>query len=158
VEESNADTAVILAHALADNTHLHTLFISNCSVNNEGARQISEVLLKNKTLTVLNLETNRITGDGIKHIAEAIAKSTTLVELKLTNQVQLIGSEAERELATACDQSQSLQKLTLTGRDQSARNVIERATMRNKENARKARVAAKKAAEAAEKAKGVQLD
>eukprot|EP01116_Phalansterium_solitarium_P001378 TRINITY_DN11182_c0_g1_i1.p1 TRINITY_DN11182_c0_g1~~TRINITY_DN11182_c0_g1_i1.p1 ORF type:complete len:198 (+),score=44.47 TRINITY_DN11182_c0_g1_i1:35-595(+) len=141
LEDSTPETGVQIALALAGNTFLQTLQVVNCSITTEGARNFAEALVQNKTLTNLNLETNRITADGIKHLAGALLQNATLKELKLANQAQQIGSDAERELAKAVDANQVIQKLTLTGREAAVRNTIDRATMRNKETARKARQA-----------------
>jgi len=128
-----------LIDALLANTHVQVVQLANCGVNNEGAKRLSELLHKNAVITELNVETNKIGADGIKAIAEALEANTALKEIKLTNQAQPAGNEAEQRLAKALDVNTTLQKCTITIKDTSSRNTLDRAITRNREIARKAR-------------------
>jgi hypothetical protein len=61
--------------------------MSNCNINNDGAKAIANLISSNNTLTHINLETNDIGGEGILAIIEALKGNTSVIELKLTNQV-----------------------------------------------------------------------
>eukprot|EP01101_Sappina_pedata_P011883 TRINITY_DN8061_c0_g1_i1.p2 TRINITY_DN8061_c0_g1~~TRINITY_DN8061_c0_g1_i1.p2 ORF type:complete len:204 (-),score=117.09 TRINITY_DN8061_c0_g1_i1:150-722(-) len=142
------ENAIALAQALANNTSVTNLQMSNAQVNTEAAREIAKMLETNSTLAILNLETNDISGDGIVAIAEALRKNSTLTELKLTNQLKIIPSDVERSLPKIIEDNQSLQKFVVSLREQSCRNAIDKTIFRNKDIARQKRVNAKKLADA----------
>jgi len=144
LEGSKPEWGIELIDALCKNTHVQSVLLANCSISTEGGKRVANLLKTNATITELNLETNKIGADGIKAIAEALEANKTLKEIKLTNQSQNPGNEAERVLAKAVDSNTILQKCTITLNDTSSRNILDRAITRNREIARKARVAAKK--------------
>jgi len=145
--EPTVENAIAIAQAIANNTHLLELQLSNAHVNTEAAKEFAKALETNNTLTTLNLETNDIAGDGIVAIVESLRKNDTLTELKLTNQLKIIPSDVERSLAGIIEGNNSLQKFVVSLREQSSRNAVDKIIFRNKELARKKRVDAKRAAE-----------
>ncbi|KAJ3298690.1 hypothetical protein HDU79_008183 [Rhizoclosmatium sp. JEL0117] len=130
-----------LAEALAENTNLKELNLCNAQVATATASELAIALRNNKTLEILNLESNAIAPMGIKHLAEALAHNSTLTELRLINQKQAAGIDAEQTFATSLQKNQKLTKLGLQFRDAASRNAVDRAIMRNKDIARKARLA-----------------
>eukprot|EP00727_Mastigamoeba_balamuthi_P007606 m51a1_g3466 hypothetical protein (412) ;mRNA; f:738200-739629 len=122
-----------LADALATNTVLTTLEAVHIGVTNDGAKRFAAALASNKTLHSLNLETNNIGNDGLRAIAGALAHNTTLAELRLTNQAQIAGTQAEKDLASAVDASTTLTVCSIALRDAAARDMLNRAITRNKE-------------------------
>jgi len=144
LQGSKPEWGIELIDALSKNTHVQSVLLANCNISNEGGKRVASLLKTNTSITELNLETNKIGADGIKAIAEALEANKTLKEIKLTNQSQNPGNEAERVLAKAVDLNTVLQKCTISLTDTSSRNIMDRAITRNREIARKARVAAKK--------------
>ncbi|KAI8846343.1 hypothetical protein BC829DRAFT_398671 [Chytridium lagenaria] len=118
-----------LASALASNTYLKELNLSNTRTQTITGVDIAEALKTNESLEVLNLENNQIGPQGIKALAESLEKNKKLLELRLANQNHPL--------------NESLIKLGILFRDPASRNSTDRAITRNKEIARKARLAAK---------------
>jgi len=147
-QSPGGEQAIQVARALANNSSLTELQMSNAHVNTDGARELAKMLEQNKTLAILNLETNDITGDGIISICESLRKNGSLTELKLTNQLKIMPSDIERSIAGIIEGNESLQKFVVSMREQSCRNAIDKIIFRNKDIARKKRVDGKKKAEA----------
>ena len=135
-------SALQVAQALLANTHVKRVQMVNAKVNTAAAEAFAALIRANTPLEVLNLESNDITSPGIKAIAEALHGNTTLAELKLTNQKQLVGTDAERTLAVALEQNTTLAKFSLPIRDPGSRVAIDRFMTRNAELARQRRRAA----------------
>jgi len=144
LDSARPEHAIELLDALLNNTFVQTCSLVNCNINNEGGKKLAELISFNTSITSLNAESNRIGPEGMKAIAEAIATSRTLKELKLTNQSQHCGVETERALAKALDSNTTIQKFTISLKDTTSRNTIDRAISRNKELVRKANQAARK--------------
>jgi len=130
-----------LAEALTENTHLKELNLCNAQVATSTASELAVALRSNKTLEILNLESNAIAPLGIKHIAEALAFNNTLGELRLAYQKQASGTDAEQTFARSMQKNERIVKLGLQFRDAASRNAVDRAVTRNKEVARKLRMA-----------------
>ncbi|KAI9342621.1 hypothetical protein BDR26DRAFT_1006682 [Obelidium mucronatum] len=137
------DHGSALADALRDNTHLTTLNLCNARVHTRTACELAAVLRVNSTLQVLNLESNAIAPLGIKLLAESLAFNTGLIDVRLTNQKQAIGIDAEQTFAKSLAKNDKIIKLSLQFRDAASRNDVDRAIMRNKDTARKLRLAQK---------------
>ncbi|KAJ3063068.1 hypothetical protein HDU98_001066 [Podochytrium sp. JEL0797] len=130
-----------IAEALAENTHLKELHLSNCNLNTATATDLAAALRLNASLSILNLENNAIAPLGIKHLAESLAINSSLTELRLSNQKQAAGNDAEQTFARALQTNETLVKLGLQFREAAARSMVDRSIMRNKEIARKLRLA-----------------
>jgi len=152
-QSPGGEQAIQIAHALANNTSLTELQMSNAHVNTDGARELAKMLEQNKSLAILNLETNDITGEGIISIIESLRKNDTLTELKLTNQLKIMPSDVERSIAGIIEGNESLQKFVVSLREQSCRNAIDKIVFRNKDIARKKRTDSKRKAEAEARSK-----
>ncbi|KAJ3019847.1 UNVERIFIED_CONTAM: Tropomodulin-1 [Siphonaria sp. JEL0065] len=78
---------------------------------------------------------------GIKHLAELLAFNTSLTDVRLSNQKQPAGIDAEQTFAKSLAKNETIVKLGLQFRDAASRNAVDRAIMRNKDTARKLRLA-----------------
>ena len=67
--------------------------------------------------------------------------NSTLTELKLANQAANFTQAAEEQLAEAIDSNRTLARLTIDLRNRHAKEVIERALLRNRDGIRRRRVA-----------------
>ncbi|KAJ3094415.1 hypothetical protein HDU97_008109 [Phlyctochytrium planicorne] len=132
-----------LAAALAGNTHLKDLNLNNTKLQTSTAVDLAEALKINRSLEILNLENNQVGPQGIKALAESLEKNSTLLELRLANQKSPAGTDAEQAFARSLQKNETLVKLGLLFRDVASRNFTDRAITRNKEIARKARLATK---------------
>ncbi|KAJ3159043.1 Tropomodulin-1 [Irineochytrium annulatum] len=150
-----------LASALAKNTHVREVHMKNVKLQSITAFEIAKAMKKNTHLQVLNLESNVIAPAGvsierfrgcfrenlmlslsqIKAMAECLEFNSTLLELNLSNQKSPSGTEAESAFAKALQKNTTLVKLSLQIRDTASRANIDRSITRNKEIARKQRLA-----------------
>ncbi|KAJ3059729.1 hypothetical protein HK102_009845 [Quaeritorhiza haematococci] len=135
-----------IANGLRTNEKVKTLDLSGCRLQTQNAIEIAEALRANDALEVLNLDNNQIAPMGIKALAEMLEVNTTLKELRIGQQKQQAGTDAEQQIAKAMQKNTTLQKLSLQIRDVASRNQIDRYITRNKEIARKKRLAAAQAA------------
>lgn len=149
-----------LAAALKTNTCLEALSLKNTKLQNATAMEIAEVFHKfllflnnpftmyyiqalevNKTLKVLNMENNIIQPQGMRALAEALKQNASLVEVRLSHQKYATGTDAEQAFASALEKNESIQKFSLLIRDVPSRTYCDRAITRNKDLARKRRLA-----------------
>ncbi|KAJ1568888.1 Tropomodulin-2, partial [Nowakowskiella sp. JEL0078] len=75
-----------LAVALAKNTHLRSLVLTNTKLQTSTAIEIAEALKCNKFLQYLVLDDNLIGPAGIKALAESLRSNDTLLELRVAHQ------------------------------------------------------------------------
>ncbi|KAJ3275685.1 hypothetical protein HK104_003858 [Borealophlyctis nickersoniae] len=122
-----------LAKALLYNTELKVLVLKGCRIQTQNATEIAEALRHNTTLETLNLDNNQIAPAGIKAIAEMLDVNEGLKEVRLSQQRQQAGTDAEQALAKALLKNQTLTKLSLQLRDPASRNAVDRYITRNKE-------------------------
>ncbi len=87
------------------------------------------------------MEHNIIQPQGMRAIAEALKQNTSLVEIRLSHQKYVTGTDAEQAFASALEKNESLQKFSLLIRDVPSRTACDRAINRNKDLARKRRLA-----------------
>ncbi|KAJ3021078.1 hypothetical protein HKX48_009251 [Thoreauomyces humboldtii] len=131
-----------IANALLKNTHLKSLSLKGCHLQTQNAEEIAEALRRNTTVEVLDLSNNAIGPAGIKAIAEMLHDNATLKDLRLHQQRGPAGYEAEYTLSRSLTNNTVLTSLRLQIRDVASRNVIDNCISRNKDSARKARLAA----------------
>ena len=90
------------------------------------------------------MEGNIIQPAGMRELAEMLKTNTGLLEVNVSNQKYATGTDAEQAFASALTRNESMIKLTLLVRDVPSRNSIDRAITRNKDAARKRRLAQQK--------------
>nr|CAD7420740.1 unnamed protein product [Timema poppensis] len=78
-----------LFEALAENTHLETLSLTNTGMTDPLALKLAEVLEHNTTLRVVNVETNFISPLVIVRLIKSLLATTTIEEFRASNQVNL---------------------------------------------------------------------
>jgi len=135
--------ATQLARALRTNTYIKELEMANAEVTPDTIPEFVAVIKGNSTLTKLGLESNKITSEGVVALLEALQSNTSLVELKLANQYKLLSSDVERTIAKLLEPNTTVTKVTVTVREQSSRNSIDKIIFRNQDLARKNRRAKK---------------
>ncbi len=131
--------------ALKRNRYVLDAQLTGCALENEQAKLVANVLKLNNTLKSVNLETNNFSGPGLTAIIEALATNETLTTLKLSNQKQLLDTKLEQSLAALLEPNKTLTKLSISIKDVTSRNNVERVLARNAELVRKRRADAKKA-------------
>ena len=106
-----AEGAKSLSDALLKNTNLTTLNLDNNNIGAEGARSLSDALLTNTSLTSLNVGSNNIGIEGVKSLSDALLENTTLTTLKLG--WNKIGAEGAKNLSDTLLENTSLTTLDL---------------------------------------------
>jgi len=101
------------AEALALNTSLVVLDLTNCGLGDEGAEALAAALAHNKTLTTLALGQNSITEVGAQLLAQALHGDAVLSTLEL--QENPIKTEGAVALAKVMSTNSSLLHLNLAG-------------------------------------------
>ena len=129
-----------IAKALKDNPYIINVELSNVGMKDVQCIEIAEALTGNKVLQKLNIESNALTGAAIKAVAAMVEKHPALRELRIDNQRNIIGVEAERSIANALSQNTNIIKLSMTCRDKSVKVYIDKFISRNQDLVRKARV------------------
>ncbi|XP_068753259.1 nucleotide-binding oligomerization domain-containing protein 2-like [Montipora capricornis] len=92
-----AEAATSLSQALAVNTSLTTLDLSGNSIGDEGATSLSQALAVNTSLTTLRLPTSLIGAEGATSLSQALAVNTYVTTLDLSR--NSIGDEGASSLS-----------------------------------------------------------
>lgn len=85
--------ATNLAKALASNTFVTEVKLSDCGISTAGALAFAETLKVNQVILTLDLSNNKIDNAGIQAIAEALRHNKALTEL------HLLGNQEPGEIA-----------------------------------------------------------
>ena len=107
-----AEGATSLSQALAVNTSLATLDLSVNGIRPEGAISLSQALAVNTSLTTLYLSQNSIGAEGATSLSQALAVNTSLTTLNLSR--NSIGAEGATSLSQALAVNTSLTSLYLS--------------------------------------------
>ncbi|XP_028399474.1 tropomodulin-3-like [Dendronephthya gigantea] len=137
INELNAIETII--DCLQNNTHLKVLCMANTHMQDRHAKDLAEALRKNSTLESLNVESNYITGVGIKCIVQVLKDNAVIKELRIANQSQMAGSQAEDEIAIVLKENKTLLKLGCSFDSRGPQVLVDQYILRNNEIARKER-------------------
>lgn len=139
-----------LAKAIASNTFIAQLLLPNTNLSAVDGGVLAESVAANSTLKVLNIDSNFLGQMEMDSLANASGTNQSLEELRVNNQHGLMmGRSSFEAFSNAVKANKFICKLGLSITDPHYRNEIDRSIMRNNDDARKRRVEAKKAAEAA---------
>lgn len=133
-----------LMKAMAHNTHLLSLQLSNSCMMTPQGHQLAASLRKNNTLQVINIENNNLDAASLKEILDALRESSnsSLAQLKFNCQKTLgesFGRQVEESAADLMEKNQSIVKLGFCCSDAHWRLTIDRALLRNNDLARRRR-------------------
>ncbi|XP_068738348.1 protein NLRC3-like isoform X2 [Montipora capricornis] len=107
-----AEGGTSLSQALAVNTSLTTLDLSDSSIGADGVTSISQALAVNTSLTTLDMSHNSIGAEGATSLSQALAVNTSLTTLNLS--ANFIGAKAATSLSQALAVNTSLTTLNLS--------------------------------------------
>mmetsp|Transcript_113247 Transcript_113247/g.218042 ORF Transcript_113247/g.218042 Transcript_113247/m.218042 type:complete len:412 (-) Transcript_113247:33-1268(-) len=139
-----------LCKAMETNSHIQQLLLPNTKLSAREGAILATSLCSNQTVRVMNLDSNFLAQDELESIANAAGTSKTLEELRINNQHGVSpGRQLYEALANAVKANTMIVKLGLTVNDPHFRGQIDSQIMRNADLARKRRLEARKAAEAA---------
>jgi hypothetical protein len=133
-----------LMRALATNTHIVSLNLTDSKLQTEQAAQMADSLQANETLKVLEMEANHVKADEIKQMAIALTDNncTVLETWRFASQVEQgtnFGRPTEEALGKMMEKNDRILKLGVYCQDAHWRNVISRAILRNGDVARRRR-------------------
>ncbi|XP_068700169.1 NLR family CARD domain-containing protein 3-like [Montipora foliosa] len=103
--------AAILAHAMATNSTVTTLYLSRHIIGDSGAAALAKAVEINSTLTELILDYNEIGDSGAAALAKAVEINSTLT--RLTLDYNEIGDSGAAALAKAVEINSTLRELDL---------------------------------------------
>ena len=151
----SAAQKVAVVQALASGS-VQIVELANANLGDQAAMAMADVLrAPHQQITSVNLEGNLIGSSGIAAIAAALPHAPHLCELRLDHQVGAVCSNmAEMALAQAVDAHPTLHKISYTMRQIYARDITQRATMRNRDKSRLQRLQMRKMQKLQEQAQG----
>ncbi|KAL3933889.1 MAG: hypothetical protein SGBAC_010204 [Bacillariaceae sp.] len=122
----SAEERVKAAKSFAENTHVTSVNLNGCELDDEFAEAMGKSLETNIAIEKLSLENNSISGTGIKFLLEGLAKNCTLKELRLHKQSKNVATAEEDGLAETLEANQCLTKLGLDFRNQNVQVKVDR--------------------------------
>lgn len=133
-----------LMKAMATNTRIVSLNLTDSNVFSEQGNQLGESLKSNGTLKILELERNHLNSENIRNIAIGLTdNSTTVLETwRFASQMEqgtTFGRPTEEALGVMMRKNDRILKLGVYCQDAHWRDVISRAILKNGDAARKRR-------------------
>lgn len=136
-----------LMKAVATNTHIEKLLLPNTNLNSRQAAILAESLTQNSKIRVLNVDSNSITDNTMESLIDSFGTNQTLEEVRIQNQRGFkLGNAHYEALKRAVEANKFIYKLGCPLENPHFREPINRSLMRNSDNARQRRNAAKEAA------------
>merc|ERR1719220_1405380 len=125
-----------LMAAMAANTHIQVLSLSNSNVQKAQGLELATALLKNGVLRTLNLESNWLDSNTVRELALAVkANNDSKIEhLRFSHQKQMgqfFGRPTEEAVGQMMEKNETIVKLGFECDDAHWRNLIDRALLRN---------------------------
>ncbi|KAJ3345260.1 Tropomodulin-2 [Kappamyces sp. JEL0680] len=127
-----------IAEALASNTNLKSLTLTNVGLQNASGVLLAKSLARHPGVEYLNLESNALGPQAMKELARMLETNSSISEMRLANQksITAMGMDAEEVFANALSgKNTTLCKLGLSFRSKACRDRVERGVARNKEAA-----------------------
>ncbi|CAE7503427.1 TMOD2 [Symbiodinium natans] len=131
-----------LMDAMARNTHLEKLTLSNSNLVKASGVQLAGALRSNSSLRTLNLESNWLDSNAVRELAVAVKESlNSKIEcLRFSHQKQMgqfFGRPTEEAVGQMMQSNDTIVKLGFECDDAHWRNEIDRALLRNNDSWRR---------------------
>ncbi|CAE7299020.1 TMOD2 [Symbiodinium sp. CCMP2592] len=131
-----------LMEAMARNTHLEKLTLSNSNLLKASGVQLANALRANSSLKTLNLESNWLDSNAVRELALAIKDnlSSKIECLRFSHQKQMgqfFGRPTEEAVGQMMQSNDTIVKLGFECDDAHWRNEIDRALLRNNDSWRR---------------------
>merc|ERR1719330_2217594 len=131
-----------LMRAMATNTHLEVLSLSNSNLERAAGLMLAEALRQNGTLLELDLASNWLDSNTVRELALAIQSNPkcALEHFRVSPQKQMgqfFGRPTEQAVGEMMQTNETIVKLGFDCDDAHWRNVIDRALLRNNDYWRK---------------------
>ncbi|KAG6936127.1 leiomodin 3, partial [Chelydra serpentina] len=99
IENIPKEMMVDFVNAMKKNKHVKTFSLANVGADDNVAFAVANMLRENRSITTLNIDSNFISGKGIVAIMRCLQYNETLTELRFHNQRNMLGHQAEMEIA-----------------------------------------------------------
>lgn len=131
-----------LMQAVATNTHLEVLSLSNANVQRAEGLLLAESLRTNRTLLELNLESNWLDSSTVRELGLAVAANPAcaLEHFRVSHQKQMgqfFGRPTEQAIGEMMQANETIVKLGFECDDAHWRNLIDRSLLRNNDHWRR---------------------
>uniref|UniRef100_A0A8C0G0I1 Leiomodin-3 n=1 Tax=Chelonoidis abingdonii TaxID=106734 RepID=A0A8C0G0I1_CHEAB len=111
VENIPKEMLVDFVNAMKKNKHVKTFSLANVGADDNVAFAVANMLRENRSITTLNIDSNFISGKGIVAIMRCLQYNETLTELRFHNQRNMLGHQAEMEIARLLKANPKLLKM-----------------------------------------------
>ncbi|XP_050813360.1 leiomodin-3 [Gopherus flavomarginatus] len=111
VENIPKEMLVDFVNAMKKNKHVKTFSLANVGADDNVAFAVANMLRENRSITTLNIDSNFISGKGIIAIMRCLQYNETLTELRFHNQRNMLGHQAEMEIARLLKANPKLLKM-----------------------------------------------
>jgi hypothetical protein len=133
-----------LMKAMATNTHIKVLSLTNSMLQKNSGCELAESLKLNTTLKILNLEANELDSNAVKEIALGISENDecAIEEVRLSPQKGVgafFGRPVEEAMGLMMERKDRILKLGFECDDAHWRNTITRTLLRHNDFARRRR-------------------
>eukprot|EP00403_Amphidinium_massartii_P019352 CAMPEP_0178415350 /NCGR_PEP_ID=MMETSP0689_2-20121128/23506_1 /TAXON_ID=160604 /ORGANISM="Amphidinium massartii, Strain CS-259" /LENGTH=496 /DNA_ID=CAMNT_0020036667 /DNA_START=75 /DNA_END=1566 /DNA_ORIENTATION=- len=124
-----------------DNTHMEVLSLNGSNLQKKQGNELAESLKRNTALRTLNLESNSLDSESVCNIALALRENSgcKVEALRVQHQRQVpkfFGRPTEEAMGRLMQENKSIVKLSFACADSHWRDTIDRALLRNNDNAR----------------------
>jgi len=134
-----------LVVAIASNDKIEELLLASTNLQSHEAVVLAQSMKQNTKLKVLNIDSNALQPLALETLAKGIGDNQTLEQIRCNNVAT--GRVVEEAIATMVTNNTHILKVGMEIKDPHLRGLNDKQITRNNDAARKARVAAKKAAE-----------
>uniref|UniRef100_A0A674JYL0 Leiomodin-3 n=1 Tax=Terrapene triunguis TaxID=2587831 RepID=A0A674JYL0_9SAUR len=111
IENIPKEMLVDFVNAMKKNKHVKTFSLANVGADDNVAFAVANMLRENRSITTLNIDSNFISGKGIVAIMRCLQYNETLTELRFHNQRNMLGHQAEMEIARLLKANPKLLKM-----------------------------------------------
>eukprot|EP00729_Bicosta_minor_P004718 gene4718-3963_t len=134
------DKFVEIVGALAENTFITDVVLSNCGGDDFLAEELADILVEdNRTIKELNLESNDIGSAGFVALADMLKENRTLTRLRLANQIKKVPVIAQHAMAEAVQGNPNIITCSVACHDATAREKMDKAIRKNTDLVREKR-------------------
>ncbi|XP_074861136.1 leiomodin-3 [Carettochelys insculpta] len=111
IENIPKEMLVDFVNAMKKTKNVKTLSLANVGADDNVAFALANMLRENRSITTLNIDSNFISGKGIVAIMRCLQYNETLTELRFHNQRNMLGHQAEMEIARLLKANPTLLKM-----------------------------------------------
>ncbi|NXT20762.1 LMOD3 protein, partial [Syrrhaptes paradoxus] len=111
IENVPKEMLIDFVNAMKKNKNIKTFSLANVGADDNVAFALANMLRENRSITTLNIDSNCISGKGIVAIVRCLQYNETLTELRFHNQRNMLGHQAEMEIARLLKANATLLKM-----------------------------------------------